>query len=108
MSGRCAKQDVVALLVKGNKIVIGRNTCLSPQEECPRRDLPSGEGYKMCWDICIQPRHAEVDALIDAQASGMDVRGATCYIIGRTYACDHCKQVLKSQGITDIRIVGGE
>ena len=90
-SGKCAKQPVIAVIKSiKDEFYFGLNSCDAPQETCPRGDMPSGEGYEMCKDICKQTNHAEVNACIFA---GESAKGATLYLIGHTYCCDHCKKI---------------
>ena len=95
----CAKQTTIAVIVKENRFYVGTNWCETPQKECPRKDLPSGEGYEMCRDICHQNAHAEVDALLKA---GTDARGGTLYLIGHTYCCDNCLKAMQEYGIEKV------
>ena len=99
----CAKQLVIAIIVKGNKHWIGTNECRNPQEECPRdlQGFETGEGYHLCRDVCQQDHHAEINAL---KAAGENARGATLYLIGHTYACEDCKRSCKAYGIKNIII----
>jgi len=97
----CAKQLTMAVIVSGLNYYVGSNWCKTPQIECPRKDMPSGVGYKLCQTICHQPNHAEIDACINA---GIMAKGATLYLIGHTYCCDNCKKIMKRYGIKNIII----
>ncbi len=98
----CAKLTTIAIIMKGSKFWVGSNKCNSPQNICPREDLPTGVGYEMCKDICEQDCHAEVDACLKA---GDEAKGGKLYLIGHTYCCDDCKEIMKYHGIKDIIIV---
>jgi deoxycytidylate deaminase len=100
MIGPCAKQTVVAIIVKNGRAWVGTNACTSPQEVCPRAP---GEGYEKCRKVCGQPFHAEVDAIMNA---GRECSGAVMYLFGHTYACEHCQTVAKHAGIKQIIILG--
>lgn len=105
----CAKQTVTARLVTTDgEEFIGTNACAKPQEKCPRDDLgyPSGEGYHLCHHICEQRNHAEVAAI--RLAGRKKTQGAIIYLTGHTYACDDCKGVADSAGISQIAIVKDE
>jgi deoxycytidylate deaminase len=103
MKGPCAKQTVTATIVAENgNMYISTNYCLTPQAICPRADLPTGEGYELCKDICRQVGHAEVNAI---KLAGSDSVEATLYLSGHTYACDSCKKAAKEAGIKEIVIV---
>ena len=97
----CAKQLVIAIIVNKGKFWVGSNYCFNEQEVCPRGDLPSGEGYEMCKEICEQPCHAEVEA---CESAGKKARDGTLYLIGHTFCCDNCMKVMKKHGIKEVLI----
>jgi len=97
----CAKQDTIAVICNEGRLWVGSNWCAEPQEECPRGDMPSGEGYDLCKDICRQHSHAEVDV---CEKAGKGARGGTLYLIGHTYCCDSCKETMTRYGIKKIVI----
>ena len=103
MTGPCAKQVVTATIVTpdGNRFV-GTNWCATPQEVCPRADMPTGVGYHLCASVCHQSGHAEIDAIRNAGA--VRLTGATLYLEGHTYACEPCKAACAAAGITSIII----
>jgi deoxycytidylate deaminase len=100
-AGKCAKQTTTALVIKDGEGWYGSNWCHNPQQECPRKGLPTGEGYEMCRDICKQNAHAEVNACRNA---GENAKGATLFLMGHYYACDDCKRVCDEAGIAEIVI----
>lgn len=103
MIGPCAKQVVHAVIVATDGSTFeGTNFCMEAQKTCPRGDMPSGEGYELCWDVCRQPAHAEVNAL---QAAGQKARGATLYLMGHTHCCNACRHVCDLAGIKEVVIV---
>jgi len=102
--GRCAKQEVTAIIVnKNGKHYIGSNWCKNPQKVCPRDILKykSGEGYELCKKICKQNSHAEIDA---CKIAKKEAKGSTLYLIGHTYCCDNCQKIMKQYGIDKIII----
>ena len=101
---RCVKKSVIAIIkTNDGRFYVGTNWCRHPQVVCPRKDMKTGEGYDLCKKVCIQERHAEVDAVHNA---GNDsIFGATCYIIGHTYACDDCILALREKGITNVVVI---
>ena len=99
--GKCAKQTTIAVIENEGEFWVGSNWCANPQEECPRYDMKSGEGYELCKEICKQHAHAEVDACLNA---GEKAKGGTLYLIGHTYCCDNCKRVMEEHGIQNIII----
>lgn len=104
MIGPCAKQTVTATIVAlDGHMFVGTNHCNNPQAVCPRSDLPSGVGYEMCRDICDQPAHAEVNAIM---AAGEKAKGATIYLEGHTYFCCDCKKKIEQSGIKERYIIG--
>ena len=92
--------DLIA--VKDGEVHIGSNWCCNPQEECPRKDMKTGEGYHLCKDICQQQNHAEVDLL---RSFIGDAEGATVVLVGHYYLCDPCRAKLMDAGIKEIVIV---
>jgi deoxycytidylate deaminase len=85
-------------------VSIGTNEIHNNQiTECPRKGMKSGEGYDLCKTACQQGHHAEVDACLKA---GEEAEGATLYLIGHTYCCDSCKQVMEDHGIKRVVISG--
>ena len=100
----CAKQSVACCLLdeEGQVVSVGSNWCKNPQEECPRKDFPTGRGYEMCGVICGQHAHAEVDALENLDE---DIKPKTCILIGHYYCCQGCKEELKRRGIENFIIV---
>ena len=101
-NGLCSKQTTIAIITKGNKFWVGHNSCDEPQNECPRGDMPTGEGYELCKDICKQTTHAEVNACL---AAGEEANGGILYLIGHTYCCANCKKVMAEHGIREAVIV---
>jgi deoxycytidylate deaminase len=101
MTGKCAKLETIAIIENNGQYWIGTNWCGNAQSECPRKDLPTGVGYEMCKDICKQISHAEVDACVNA---GVEAKGGTLYLLGHTYCCDNCKNIMEEYGIVDVII----
>jgi len=102
MTGKCAKQETIAIIECLNgRYYIGSNFCRIPQTECPRKGMPTGEGYDICHKICYQNDHAEVNACREA---GNDAKGGTLYLLGHTYCCDNCKETMNYYGIKEVII----
>jgi deoxycytidylate deaminase len=102
-SQKCIKQQTIAVIVtESGKCFVGTNWCRNPQQECPRKDFPTGVGYDLCKNICQQDNHAEVDACLKA---GEYAKGADLYLIGHYYCCDNCKKIMTEYGIKDIVIL---
>lgn len=100
MAGPCAKQVVHAVIVTDSgETFEGTNLCHNPQDTCPRGDMPSGVGYELCWNVCKQPAHAEVNAI---RAAGEKAKGATLYLSGHTYVCPDCSIACRQAGISKI------
>lgn len=100
---QCLKQTTVAVIMKDGKFIsIGFNEILANNiTECPRKDLPTGVGYEKCTDICHQYGHAEVNACNESDCDD-GCEGATLYLIGHTYCCDNCLNVMKEHGIKTV------
>lgn len=94
----CSKKIVrCTIITKEGHTFSGENFCLKPQKICPRED---GEGYEKCRSICMQPDHAEIDALHASQ--GADLRGAIAIISGIDYMCRPCAKALSAAGVEQI------
>lgn len=98
----CAKQIVTATVVSlSGEHFVGTNECLNPQPVCPRKDMPTGEGYHLCQQVCRQTAHAEVNAL---KAAGEAAQGGTLILNGHTYVCSACEDAAWAAGIVAIII----
>jgi deoxycytidylate deaminase len=102
MIGRCVKQTTIAIIKNNGQVFAGTNSCETPQSECPRKGMATGQGYELCHEICGQTNHAEVDACIRA---GEKARGGTLFLIGHYYFCDNCIAVMKEYGIKEWHIL---
>jgi deoxycytidylate deaminase len=111
----CLKQIVKATIVHTGApnidargtLAVGYNDINNEVSECPRKDMPTGEGYHLCKEVCDQQGHAEIQALRQLEERyGKDFYDEDCKVIieGHTYACDACKQALYRKGITEIEI----
>jgi deoxycytidylate deaminase len=102
MRGPCVKQRVIATIISRDGLTyVGENDCASPQQTCPRGDMPTGVGYHLCKEVCHQGAHAEVNAIA---AAGEAAWGATLYLEGHTYACLPCTDKCDAAGILEIVI----
>jgi deoxycytidylate deaminase len=100
----CLKQTVKAIIVtQDGQRILGSNAINNDVDICPRvvENMPTGEGYHLCKDVCNQNEHAEVTALQNAKAAGVAVKGATLYITGHTYFCDNCQNEMRKAGIKE-------
>lgn len=99
---QCKKQTVVAVIMKDNQLIsTGTNEIHADVDNCPRIGMKAGEGYELCKNICKQKYHAEEEACINA---GEKAKGATLHLIGHTYCCDNCLNVMKKHGIYQVKI----
>lgn len=103
-SGRlnCVKQTVLARLIcKDGRTVHGGNFMNAPVDICPRDTLgmKSGEGYHLCYEVCVQTHHAETDALNKAEELGYDVTDGVMIVIGHTYCCSNCLKTMEDAGL---------
>jgi hypothetical protein len=93
----CAKTVVKArLLCRNGKFYDGENACLNPQAICPRKP---GEGYLPCINVCKQPFHAEIAAILKAMDDITEVRGGKMTVF-HDKVCEHCRDVMKLYEIT--------
>jgi len=104
----CLKQPVYAMIEKDGKRVFGTNRILNNEiKECPRdlQGYVSGAGYQLCSEICNQISHAEVEAIENAKAQGIDISGGKLTLVGHTYCCDNCKNELEGVDINDVEFL---
>jgi deoxycytidylate deaminase len=103
MIGPCAKATVTCeiVAVDGQRF-LGTNYCNNAQSICPREE---GEGYEKCKSICDQVGHAEVVAV---GLAGDNAKGATAYLSGHTYACQHCQESLFGAGVAFLSVAKGK
>lgn len=101
---QCKKQTTYAVIYKDKQVVgTGTNQISADIDICPRDEAGcvSGEGYHMCKEVCKQAGHAEVMACKDA---GKKALGGTLYLMGHTYCCDNCIEVMADHGIFEVII----
>lgn len=101
MSGKCTKQEVIAIIENNGRYWIDSNWGENAPEECPRGDMPSGVGYELCHDICETTGHAEANV---CKKAGHHAEGGTLYLIGHTYCCDSCTATMEKYGIKEVKI----
>jgi len=104
--GPCAKQTTIAVIAKDGKYWVGVNSCVNPQESCPRGDMPSGRGYELCDDICKQTGHAETNAI--KAAGKKNCKDAILYLFGHDRVCNDCALAALKAGIKKLFIVNEE
>lgn len=101
-SGPCCRQHVKATVIATDgRRHVGTNYCGTPQPACPRDGMPTGVGYHLCREVCRQPAHAEINAVL---AAGLAARGAVLYLEGHFYACEPCKEFCAAAGVVEIVI----
>ena len=101
----CAKQRVICRIeAEDGGVATGENYCRNPQEVCPRIGMKSGEGYHLCQEVCQQAGHAEQVAVMNLRGR----QGVRATLEGHTYACEPCKEALRSAGVEVLRIGGQE
>lgn len=105
----CLKQQVFAIIkTQRHEYVRGSNYIYSDIIECPRKDMPSGQGYELCQNICHQKFHAETDAIDRAAKQNLDITGADLYLTGHTYCCNLCIEAMRQAGLRAYWIRGVE
>lgn len=93
----CKKQTTVAIIMKNNQVIsIASNYIKNNIQECPRKNMPTGQSYDLCKTICNQVGHAEENACKLAED---DAKGAVLYLIGHYYICNSCLDVMKKYKI---------
>lgn len=104
----CIKQSVYAMIkTVDGKMVFGTNKMLNNITICPREveGYATGTGYHLCKEVCNQNAHAEVDAIQNAHKKDMNIIGSVLTLVGHTYCCDNCIQVMKENGIASVHII---
>ena len=99
---QCKKQTTYAVIYKdGQAMGVGTNQISEDITECPRdkAGFKSGKGYHLCKEVCRQAGHAEEMACRDA---GKKALGGTLYLIGHTYCCDNCIEIMANAGIFEV------
>lgn len=99
----CLKQNVKALIVtQSGEEAFGSNHINNQVSSCPRveQNCKTGEGYHLCKQVCAQGAHAEVDAIENAQKQGLNIEGATLYLMNHYYCCEPCLNAMKSAKIS--------
>ena len=98
----CLKRRVIAVVAKDNRCWTGENSCSRKVARCPRKDMPTGEGWNLCREVCGQENHAEINAL---RKAGKNARGAVMYLVGHTYICDDCRKAAEAAGVRLLMVV---
>ena len=114
--GECTRSKVGCVIVRDRRILAtgyngvaaGQPSCLDGA--CPRglltyAEVPPLADYGSGVGKCIA-RHAEHNAVLDAQNRGIDLAGATAYITREP--CAGCREVLRDAGVTRAVWPGGE
>lgn len=105
----CLKRRVSAIVIcLSGEAFYGENIIRNKVEECPRKDMKSGEGYELCESVCAQVGHAEVVAAQSAKMCGADLKGATVFVSGHDYVCKDCQSVLFEEGVALISVLDND
>lgn len=104
----CLRRHVGAVIVKDKRLLAtGYNGAPSGLPHClevgclrDQMKIPSGERHELCRAI-----HAEQNALVQAAAFGVSVKGAKIY--STTYPCSLCAKMLINAGIEEIIVMDG-
>ena len=102
----CRKHATSAVIVKDGKIVAEGSNAGIFVSICPRvyKGYGTGEGYRYCKEYCGQLGHAEVIAVRDGQAKGVDLRGSDVYLYGHWWACKNCWDTMLAVGISNVYV----
>lgn len=91
----CPRAQIGAVLVKGKRIIgSGYNGVSESEPHCPETV------EHMQLDHCRDAVHAEYNALANALVPAF---GATLYVVGPRRICSNCADLLRENGVTDIR-----
>ena len=99
----CTRRRVGAVLVKDKRVLAtGYNGAPSGLEHCAaigclreKQSVPSGQRHELCRGL-----HAEQNAIIQAAAHGISIRGAMLFCT--TLPCSICLKMLINAGIASI------
>lgn len=98
----CTDHPTGAVVVLNNK-VIGRGTNAGKKVDvCPRKDFPTGVGYNLCKEVCLQIGHSEAAAIKDAIKNGYDPEGADLYLYGHWWCCKNCWDIMEEAKIRNV------
>jgi dCMP deaminase len=97
----CLKLKVGAVILKDGLIAgLGWNDARPKEPYCPRKDMPTGEGYFFCSTHCAQTFHAEEMAIYNRTRK--DLNGGEIFIYGHNIVCSGCQEALKNYGINKV------
>lgn len=94
----CAKKQIAAGTYVEGTWFAEENYCQFSGNQCPRLNMPTGQGYKLC-----QSHHAEATLVEHLRIIGKQSNGIA-WILGHYYACEPCAAALKAVGVKEIRI----
>ena len=88
----CSWWPTGAVLVKDNQLIGRGSNAGRFVPLCPRykNNCPTGTGYELCKNDCLQTSHAEVSSIDDAIALNHNPEGADLYLFGHWWACGDC------------------
>lgn len=95
----CAKKQIAAGTYVHGQFVFAVNTCLYEGFECPRRFMPTGQGYDLCKALHAEAQLAAlVNQVMQKESDGI------AWVFGHYYACEPCAAELKRIGVKEIRV----
>jgi deoxycytidylate deaminase len=94
----CAKKQIAAGTYVNGRFVWAVNHCVFAGEQCPRLNVPSGQGYELCT-----AHHAEQNLAELLKAKGQRSDGVL-WVAGHYWACEPCARAMKEMGVTELRI----
>lgn len=94
----CAKKQTAAGTYVDNLLIFAVNYCEYQGDNCPRLNMPSGQGYELC-----KANHAEANLAAKIKASGKMSDGIA-WVAGHYWACEPCASALKAVGVKEIRV----
>jgi deoxycytidylate deaminase len=101
----CTDHPTGGVVVLNGK-VIGRGTNAGKKVDiCPRKDFPTGVGYNLCKEVCLQIGHSEATAIKDAIDNGYDPKGGDVYMYGHWWCCKNCWDAMIGAGIKNVYLV---
>ncbi|MBI4122307.1 MAG: hypothetical protein HY461_03165 [Parcubacteria group bacterium] len=102
----CRKHATSAVIVKDGAIIAQGSNAGTLVPICPRvyKGYGTGEGYRYCKEYCGQHGHAEIMAVRDGQAKGIDMNSADIYLYGHWWACKNCWEAMQAAGINTVYV----
>jgi deoxycytidylate deaminase len=71
-----------------------------------KQNIPTGQGYELC-EGCHPKNHSESSAILSANTTNVDIRGAEIYLWGHWWCCEPCWNTMIESGINTVHLLAG-